>query len=161
MKTALVTLVALLTFSTAWADSLVGVGLMLRQPPTNGPVIIQQIVSNSPAAKAGIKPNSRLVSVDGVGTGDISLAKCVNLIRGAPDTQVTLGIVDPASQQTNLVTLTRATLQLPRPPPGRLAAVRPDSKPGPLTGITGIIIGCVIGIAVLVSAILYWNKKQA
>jgi hypothetical protein len=92
--------------------SVVGVGLVLFRPNQRELLMARDIVPNSPAAKAGIKPGSLIVSIAGADPGKMSLAECVRLIRGAPDTQVTLGIVDPANQLTNVVTLKRETIWL-------------------------------------------------
>src|ERR1700733_3483600 len=107
MKTKLIVIVAsLLVISTALAGSIVGVGVVLYRASGQAPVIVKQVLPNSPAAKAGLQPGFSILSIDGTRTADKSLAECTRLIRGAPDTQVTLEVVDPLLHQTNLVTLT-------------------------------------------------------
>jgi len=90
---------------------IVGVGLVLQGSNQQDPLTVKDIIPNSPAAKAGIKLGSLIISIAGAETAKMSLAESVRLIRGAPDTQVILGIVDPDNQQTNVVTLKRETIR--------------------------------------------------
>ena len=113
MKTKLILIVAFAATSAAMAASPVGVGLSLTQPHEGGPIIITRVISNSSAWKAGIKPGSQIVSIDGTNTAAITnLSDCVAMIRGLPNTQVALGIVDPMHRQTNTVVLQRCPISM-------------------------------------------------
>ena len=96
-----------------------GVGLALFMPSTNGPVKIAQIVPDSPAARAGLKTGSAIVSINGDSTANLTLKHCVELIRGEAGTQVALGLVDLKTKETNIVTLTRALLSVPPAKPAK------------------------------------------
>jgi C-terminal processing protease CtpA/Prc len=119
MKIKVAAIVSLLVTSVALAGSIVGVGLVLSRPnekdpgivKQKDPVIVTHVFPDSPAWKAGIKPGFCIISVDGADAADMSLSNFVRRIRGAPDTPVTLGVVDPTLDQTNMVTLKRATIQ--------------------------------------------------
>jgi C-terminal processing protease CtpA/Prc len=119
MKIKVVVIVSLLVTSVALAASIVGIGVVLSRPnekdpgivKQKDPVVVKHVFPGSPAWKAGIKPEFCIISVDGADTADMSLSNCVGLIRGAPNTQVTLGVVDPILHQTNMVTLKRAAIQ--------------------------------------------------
>ena len=112
MKTNLsVVMALLLVISSAFADSIVGVGLALYRADENGPVKVKQVFPDSPASKAGIKAGFNIISIDGTNTADKSLSQCAQLIRGVQDSQVILGVVDPIHNQTNIITLKRATVQ--------------------------------------------------
>jgi len=90
-----------------------GVGFTLSMPATNGPVKIAQVRPDSPAVKAGIKPGSIIVSINGNPTVNFSLKHCVELIRGEPGTQVTIGLIDPDTKETHTFTLTRVVISVP------------------------------------------------
>ena len=105
------TVASLLIVSTALAGSIVGVGLRLYRVDPKGPVKVTAVVPGSPASKAGIKTEFSIITIDGTNTADMSVAQCMQLLRGAPDTQVTLRVSDPALHQTNTVTLKRVGAQ--------------------------------------------------
>lgn len=50
-------------------------------------------IEGTPAHRAGIQSGDRIVSVDGVAAGDLSLAAVVKRIRGKPGTRVTLVVL--------------------------------------------------------------------
>jgi C-terminal processing protease CtpA/Prc len=111
MKTKLILIMAFMVTSAALAVSIVGVGLVLSRPNEVGPVKVTHVIPDSPAWNAGIKPGFWIVSIDGTNTADITtLSNCVRLIRGVPNTQVTLGVVDPIHHQTNTVVLERVPI---------------------------------------------------
>jgi len=116
MKIYLAILGVSLIAHTAFSGSLVGVGLLLAQPETNGQVKVMQIVPDSPASEAGIKVGCWLISVDGTPTRGMTLSNCVYRIRGVPGTEVVLGVVDPKLHRTNEVTLKRAAIHFKAPP---------------------------------------------
>jgi hypothetical protein len=88
-----------------------GVGLRLAQDKENEPLKIQDVIPNSPAAAAGIKPDSLLLSINGVPTASKPLDDSVALIRGESGTIIKLEIADPVSHQTNTLTLRRQIIQ--------------------------------------------------
>jgi len=95
---------------------IVGVGMMLQPHELGRPVKVGTVLPGGPAAKAGIKPGSLILSIDGGRTDDKSLSECVSLIRGALHTRVSLEMVDPELGETNKVDLTREAISIPDPP---------------------------------------------
>jgi len=90
-----------------------GVGVMLFQSTTNAPIKIARVMPDSPAWNSRIKPDSILASINGDSTANLTMKHCVELIRGEAGTQVTLGLVDPRTKETNNFTLTRTLLSVP------------------------------------------------
>jgi C-terminal processing protease CtpA/Prc len=87
----------------------VGVALIDRRSP-NEPLRIGSIIPGSPAERAGIKPDSFLISVDGRNTVTISLSQAALLVRGPVGTSVTLELADAALSNTNKLTVKRGKI---------------------------------------------------
>jgi len=68
----------------------VGVGIQL-QPDEHYPVVVG-VIENTPAEKAGIKPNDQIIKVDGTDILDEPLGMVVQKIRGLEGTKVRLTI---------------------------------------------------------------------
>ena len=88
-------------------EEIVGIGAMLHFDKELGAIVIRGSVPNSPAAEAGLNSGLILSKIDGTFTEGLKLAKCVELVRGAPGTVVRLEVVDPEQNETNVVELTR------------------------------------------------------
>lgn len=88
-------------------EEIVGIGAMLHFDKELGAIVIRGSVPNSPAAEAGLNPGLILSKIDDTFTEGLKLAKCIELVRGAPGTVVRLEVVDPEQNETNVVELTR------------------------------------------------------
>jgi carboxyl-terminal processing protease len=97
---------------TQGVTEFVGVGIQFRMDPQTHTVVIQQVVANSPAAKANIINGSVITKVDGVSLDGKPLAECASLIRGPVGSTVKLDLVTPDGSQTNTVELTRQKFKL-------------------------------------------------
>jgi C-terminal processing protease CtpA/Prc len=95
----------------ATAPEIAGIGVALndRRSP-NEPLRIGSIIPGSPAERAGIKPDSLLISVDGRNVVTMSLAQATSLVRGPAGTSVTLESADTALSHTNKFTLKRGKI---------------------------------------------------
>jgi carboxyl-terminal processing protease len=68
-------------------------GLGIQISEQNGVPKVISPIDGTPAAKAGIQPGDLIVSIDGKSTQGQSLNKIVSVLRGDPDTKVTISIL--------------------------------------------------------------------
>ena len=59
----------------------------------DGSIAIKEVIDNSPAMKAGIKSDDRIIKVDGTDIRALSLQESLNLVKGEKDTKVSLEII--------------------------------------------------------------------
>jgi len=85
-----------------------GIGAEVKMK--DGHVVIVAPLDGSPAQKAGLRPGEIILKVDGRDTTGLSLIQVVKRISGPPGTQVTLTMLNPESNRTREVTLTRASI---------------------------------------------------
>lgn len=88
-----------------------GIGAELGQDEDNNIVIVAPI-EGFPAAKAGLRPQDVIVSVNGESTAGMSIDKAVSKIRGPKDTQVELRVLRNKSEDLT-IKITRADIKLP------------------------------------------------
>jgi len=75
-----------------------GIGVTI-QLDENGNIMVFQPIEGSPAAKAGVYPNDRIIRIDGVSTKGMSLAEAAQLIKGPRGTVVKLTLLRPATEE--------------------------------------------------------------
>jgi carboxyl-terminal processing protease len=75
-----------------------GIGVTI-QLDDNGNIMVFQPLEGSPAAKAGVHSNDRIVRIDGVSTKGMSLAEAAQLIKGPRGTVVKLTVLRPAIEE--------------------------------------------------------------
>ena len=85
-----------------------GIGAEITEE--SGNVVIRSLLIDSPAEKAGLLPNDRIVEIDGENMIGQSATTIANQIRGDIDTQVTLTIERKEIKQT--FTLTRDIINI-------------------------------------------------
>ena len=71
-------------------DSYVGVGLELTIED-HTPVVVRTLEGGS-ASQVGVEAGDRVIAIDGQSTKDLSLGNAIMMIRGEPDSHVTLTI---------------------------------------------------------------------
>jgi len=94
------------------AQEIVGVGLLLRFDAKTKTILIDHVVPDSPAAQAGLASGLIVSKINGASTADLNLRECVNLIRGASGTKLTLELATPDTHESKNVELTREKLRL-------------------------------------------------
>lgn len=88
-----------------------GIGAELGKD-SDGNLQVIAPIQGTPAAKAGLKAQDLIASINGVSTSGISVDNAVNKIRGPAGSKVTLQIVRDHSQTLNL-TITRQNITVP------------------------------------------------
>lgn len=91
------------TFSTAEevrrrAETYYGIGVRLARPDPQGPPVIVEVFTSSPAAVAGVRAGDRLLTVDDKPVQQAVLSDVADLIRGAQGTEVVLQLQRTASR---------------------------------------------------------------
>jgi carboxyl-terminal processing protease len=86
-------------------------GLGMQVTMENGLVKVVSPIDDTPAAKAGLKPNDLIVAIDGAPVSDMTLSEAVDKLRGPIGTDVKLTVrrkdVEPFQ-----ITLTRADIKV-------------------------------------------------
>jgi carboxyl-terminal processing protease len=98
-------------FNDQLNQSFSGIGAELGKDKDSNLVVVAPI-AGFPAAKAGLKPQDIIVSVNGTSTTGMSIDDAVGKIRGKSGTPVTLKVVRNHAQQLSF-TITRANIQVP------------------------------------------------
>jgi carboxyl-terminal processing protease len=87
-----------------------GVGIQVEVRDDH--VVIITAIAGTPAEKAGLRRGDRLIKIDGKPIESPSVEKTIRLVRGEPDTSVTLTIYRPATKETLDFPLKRARIRL-------------------------------------------------
>ncbi|OKH24840.1 peptidase S41 [Hydrococcus rivularis NIES-593] len=74
------------------SGELTGVGIQLAKDEETGELIVVAPIEDTPAYKAGILAKDVIVKIDGKSTKGMEVDRAVKLIRGKPDTQVTITV---------------------------------------------------------------------
>jgi carboxyl-terminal processing protease len=70
-------------------------------------------LKGSPAEKAGIKPDDKILKINGTSTEGMAVDMAVNLIRGEKGTSVTLTTFRKGDKDTKQITIVRDTIDVP------------------------------------------------
>ncbi|MBS4199424.1 peptidoglycan-binding protein [Bacillus sp. FJAT-49732] len=92
-------------FQESISASFQGIGAEIQE--MNGDIVVVSPIKGSPAEKAGIKPNDKIITVDDKNIQGMSANEAVLLIRGEKGTKVTLSIQRPENSETIKMTITR------------------------------------------------------
>ena len=87
-----------------------GLGIVIQI--RDGYVTVVTPIEDTPGYRAGILAGDRLIKIDGKSAEKTSVEDAVKLLRGEPDTDVTLTMQRPSSKETKEYTLTRAVIKV-------------------------------------------------
>lgn len=82
-----------------------GIGAEVTQ--RNGILTIVSPIKDSPAEKAGLKPNDQIMKINGKSTESLSLNQAIERIRGPKGTKVMLEIMRPGEKNTFTISVVR------------------------------------------------------
>ncbi|MDB5809858.1 MAG: carboxyl-terminal protease [Betaproteobacteria bacterium] len=87
-------------------------GLGLEVGMDDGAVKVVSPIDDSPASRAGIKSGDLIVKLDDAFVRGMSLNDAVKIMRGKPDTQITLTVARKGEPKPLVFTLTRAIIKI-------------------------------------------------
>jgi carboxyl-terminal processing protease len=97
-------------FNESISSSFEGIGAEIQEK--DGYIVVVSPIKGSPAEKAGLKPNDKILAVDGKSIRGMSANDAVLLIRGKKGTKVKLSIQPAGSKDMADMTLTRDTIPI-------------------------------------------------
>lgn len=87
-----------------------GVGIQVEQ--RDNQIVVITPIAGTPAERAGLRQGDRLVKIDGKPIENPSVDRAVRLVRGEPDTMVTLTVFRPSQEKTLDFTMKRERIRL-------------------------------------------------
>ena len=69
-------------------------------------------IEDTPAFEVGIKPNDKIIKIEGKSTKKLSLSEAVKKLRGKPDTDVNITVLRPETRELLDFKITRAIIQI-------------------------------------------------
>ncbi|MDO9165191.1 MAG: S41 family peptidase [Rhodoferax sp.] len=100
---------ALKDFNEGTTGKFVGVGIEISQE--DGLIKVVSPIEDSPADRAGLKPNDLIVKIDDTPVKGLTLNEGVKRMRGEPNTKVVLSIFRKDENRTFPVTITREEIK--------------------------------------------------
>lgn len=97
-------------FHKSISSTFEGIGAEITEQ--DGHIVIVTPIRNSPAEKAGLKPNDKVLTVDGKSVQGMSTTEAVQLIRGEKGTKVELAILRTGVDDPINVSIIRDTIPL-------------------------------------------------
>ncbi|HEX2916412.1 MAG TPA: S41 family peptidase [Chloroflexia bacterium] len=104
-------------------QSIIGIGINLQSGTANGRNVhfVTRPIAGGPAVQAGIQNGDQILAVDGKDVSTLTSTDVVKLIQGtssntgtsAAGSKVVLTVAHPGSNQSQDITITRASIQLP------------------------------------------------
>ncbi|MFO7341778.1 S41 family peptidase [Caldibacillus debilis] len=98
------------SFHESISSSFEGIGAQIEE--RDGYIVIVAPIKGSPAEKAGLKANDKILEVDGKNIQGMSANEAVTLIRGKKGTQVELTILRPGVDEPIKVKITRDVIPI-------------------------------------------------
>jgi carboxyl-terminal processing protease len=79
-----------------------------------GKLVIKDVIVGTPSARAGLRPDSTILEINGISTKDMTLSDVVQLLRGPVGTKVKLDIQDGSGKQEQ-IEITREVIGFNKP----------------------------------------------
>lgn len=98
------------SFQDSMHQEFAGIGIFVDQPVQGEPVRVVTPLVNSPALRAGVLPNDRIVQVDGMNVTEMALPDVSERLKGKPGT--TVSIVVRRVDGEHAMSVERATIEL-------------------------------------------------
>jgi carboxyl-terminal processing protease len=98
-------------FNEDMSGKFAGVGMQINKK-TDEYLNVVSPIEGTPAFEAGIKPNDKIIEIDGQNTVGLTTMDCTKILRGEPGTDVKLKIYRESTKNTFEVTLTRDIIEL-------------------------------------------------
>lgn len=86
-------------------------GIGIRADHLEDAIYVRYIFDESPAKRAGLKLNDRIIAVDGQSTEGLSVQAGSELLRGVPNSKLKLTVASEGSEETREVSLKRKIIQ--------------------------------------------------
>ena len=101
--------------SKAFAESVKGEfgGVGMEVGVKDGIITVIAPLKKTPAERAGIRPNDRIIKIGEESTENLSLDKAITLMRGEPGTPVTLTLFRESERRQIEITVIRAKIEVP------------------------------------------------
>ncbi|MGJ4752180.1 S41 family peptidase [Leptospira kmetyi] len=87
-------------------------GLGMEVSFADGAIVVISPIEDTPAMKAGILPQDRIVEIDGKNTHDLSLSDSIKLMRGKVGTSVSIKLERKNQKEPILLTLVREMIKI-------------------------------------------------
>lgn len=86
-------------------------GLGMEVTVRDGILTVVAPIEDTPASRAGLQTNDRIVTIDGQSTADLRLDEAVGLLKGEPGSKVVIGVIREGWDQPREFTLTREIIK--------------------------------------------------
>ena len=91
-----------------------GIGSLIRQRDNNGRVMIAEPTEGMPADLAGLKAGDLILKIDTVDVSSYTSAQVSALLKGVPNTKMTLTILRPGEKKPRKIAITRKQISTPQ-----------------------------------------------
>ena len=91
-----------------------GIGSLIRQRDNNGRVMIAEPTERMPADLAGLKAGDLILKIDTIDVSSAPSARVSSLLKGVPNTKMTLTIQRPGEKKPRKIAITRKQISTPQ-----------------------------------------------
>lgn len=91
-----------------------GIGSLIRQRDNNGRVMIAEPTEGMPADLAGLKAGDLILKIDTIDVSSAPSARVSSLLKGVPNTKMTLTIQRPGEKKPRKIAITRKQIATPQ-----------------------------------------------